>query len=69
MQDNNNEAIPAELLDQGVKQLEAEIALIEGWLANLAQTRDDNPESMAVRKSYSDMLHSRKEVLKTLKTR
>ncbi|MDT8399576.1 MAG: hypothetical protein RQ899_13275 [Pseudomonadales bacterium] len=58
--------IPPDLLAQGKTQLEAEIKIIEGWLADLEGTRDDNSESAAAKKSYNDMLQSRRELLSTL---
>lgn len=55
-----------ELVLKGRVQLEAEIKLIEGWLAELDETRKDNPESLAARKSYGDMLQSRRDLLASL---
>ena len=58
--------IPADLRDQGAQQLKAEIKLIEGWLEDLNETREDNPESLAARKTYHDMLRSRNDLLDAL---
>jgi hypothetical protein len=55
-----------ELVQKGKARLEAEIRLIEGWLAELEGTRPDNPESMAARKNYGDMLQSRRDLLASL---
>ena len=60
-------AIPEELRKKGQEQLEAEISIIEGWLEDLNETREDNPESLAARKSYMDMLRSRKDLLMALR--
>jgi len=70
MQDRRNtpepSAPPAEQISQGKIRLEAEIRLIEGWLGELDETRKDNPESLAARKTYSDMLQSRRDLLHSL---
>ncbi len=58
--------ISAELYQKGTTQLETEIRILEGWLAELDETRGDNPFSLAARKSYGDMLQSRRDLLKTL---
>ena len=58
--------ISAELYQKGVTQIEAEIKILEGWLAELDETSRDNPFSLAARKSYGDMLQSRKDLLKSL---
>lgn len=67
MQDRQNppadSAISPELLQQGSAQLEAEIKLIEAWLAELEEASQDNPETVAARKSYTDMLESRRNLL------
>lgn len=56
-----------ELLQVGKIQLETEIRLLESWLAQLDETRKDNPVSLSARKTYMDMLASRKELLESLK--
>jgi hypothetical protein len=61
-----NAELSPELVLKGKAQLEAEIRLIEGWLAELEETRKDNPESLAARKSYGDMLQSRRDLLQSL---
>lgn len=59
-------AIAATQLALGAARLEAEIRLIEDWLAGLEETRKDNPESLAARKTYGDMLQSRRDLLHSL---
>lgn len=61
----NNPPSP-DLLQRGKIQLDAEIRILETWLAQLDETRKDNPESLAARKAYSDMLQSRRDLLATL---
>lgn len=61
-----NSTISPELLQQGSVQLEAEIKLIEAWLAELEDASQDNPETVAARKSYTDMLESRRNLLVNL---
>jgi len=58
--------IAAAQLTHGITRLEAEIRLIEGWVAELEETRKDNPESLAARKTYYDMLQSRRDLLQSL---
>lgn len=70
MQDRRNSAEAAnlspELIKQATTQLESEIRLIEGWLAELEETSKDNPEALSARKSYGDMIQSRKDLLQTI---
>jgi len=54
------------LVQQAIAQLEREISLIEGWLTELDETSKDNAEALTARKSYSDMIQSRKDLLQTL---
>lgn len=54
------------LVDQARQQLQREIRLIEGWLAELEETSRDNPEAVAARKSYNDMIQSRRDLLQAL---
>lgn len=58
--------ISPELLQLGKAQLETEIRILESWLQQLDETRKDNPESLSARKTYTDMLESRQELLVTL---
>jgi len=46
--------------------LEQEIATIESWLADLNDTRDDNSESIIAKKSYTEMLQNRQELLNAI---
>jgi hypothetical protein len=55
-----------ELVQKGKTRLEAEIRLIEGWVAQLEGTRSDNSEMLAARKNYGDMLQSRRDLLQSL---
>lgn len=61
-----NAALTPELVNRGKQQLESEIRILELWLLQLDETRKDNPESLAARKTYGDMLLSRKDLLSTL---
>lgn len=61
-----NAELSPELVLKGKARLEAEIRLIEAWLAQLEGTRSDNPESIAARKNYGDMLQSRRDLLQSL---
>jgi hypothetical protein len=65
-QPQDNAGIAPELVARGKQQLEAEIRLLETWLLQLDETRKDNPESVAARKGYGDMLQSRKDLLVSL---
>ena len=40
--------------------------MLEAWLEELETSGDNNAEVIATRKSYNDMLRSRKEMLNTL---
>lgn len=60
------EKIPDELSQQAKTQLESEISILENWLKDLNETREDNPESIIARKSYTEMLQNRQELLNTL---
>ncbi len=61
-----NTKLSPKLVQKGKTWLEAEIRLIESWLAQLEGTRSDNRESLAVRKNYGDMLQSRRDLLQSL---
>ncbi len=65
-QPHENAALAPELVQRGKQQLEGEIRILESWLLQLDETRKDNPESLAARKTYGDMLQSRKDLLSTL---
>lgn len=54
------------LVREAHRQLEAEIALIKRWLAELEETSKDNPAAQAARKTYGDMIQSRQDLLQNL---
>ena len=58
--------IDQKLIDEGTAQLHSEIQVLENWLAELDTTGDDDAEVAAARKSYHDMLSSRREMLSAL---
>jgi len=62
----NPEQIPEDLALNAKQQLEREIGIMENWLKGLEETRDDNSESIIARKSYTEMLQNRQELLNTL---
>lgn len=57
-----------ELVLRATTQLEQEIRLIEGWLAELEEASRDNSEALSARRSYGDMIQSRKDLLEKLNT-
>ena len=59
-------SIDQELIDEGTTQLTSEIKILESWLSELNSSESGDPESEAAKKSYNDMLRSRKEMLNTL---
>ena len=63
---SENITIDQKLIDEGTAQLASEIKVLEAWLQELATSGDHNAEVHATRKSYNDMLRSRKEMLNTL---
>lgn len=65
-QPNEPAALTPNLVDQAKEQLQREIRLIEGWLAELEETSRDNPEALSARKSYGDMIQSRRDLLQAL---
>ena len=58
--------IDKQLIDEGTAQLTSEIKVLESWLNELDASESKDPESEAARKSYNDMLRSRREMLNTL---
>ncbi|MBN4054038.1 hypothetical protein JYT97_04040, partial [Haliea sp. AH-315-K21] len=60
------EKIPETLAKNAKAQLEKEIRMIENWLKDLEETRDDNSASIIARSSYTEMLQNRQELLNTL---
>ena len=64
--DSTDITIDQKLIDEGTAQLNSEIQVLENWLAELDTTGDDDAEVAAARKSYHDMLSSRREMLSAL---
>lgn len=64
--ENTDLEIDQKLIAEGAMQLTGEIKVLEAWLRELDEAEEDNEEILAVRKSYNDMLRSRKEMLSTL---
>jgi len=58
--------IDQRLIEEGTAQLTSEIRVLEAWLEELKASDDGDAEVIAARKSYSDMLRSRKEMLSAL---
>ena len=58
--------IDKQLIDEGTAQLTSEIKVLESWVNELDAAESKDPESEAARKSYNDMLRSRREMLNTL---
>ena len=59
-------SIDQKLIEEGTAQLNSEIQVLGAWLTELDSSDKDNSEVLAARKSYNDMLSSRKEMLSTL---
>ncbi|MEX2468280.1 MAG: hypothetical protein WD396_00855 [Pseudohongiellaceae bacterium] len=59
-------SIDQKLIEEGTQQLTSEIAVLEAWLEELEARDGTDAEVAAARKSYSDMLRSRKEMLSSL---
>ncbi len=64
--ENTDLEIDQKLIAEGAMQLTGEIKVLEAWLRELDEAEEENEEILAVRKSYNDMLRSRKEMLSTL---
>ena len=62
----DNISIDKQLIEEGTTQLNSEIQVLETWLRELDATDVNDVEIVAARKSYNDMLRSRKEILSTL---
>ncbi len=58
--------IDQKLIEEGTMQLTGEIKVLEAWLRELDEVEAENEEALAVRKSYTDMLRSRRDMLSTL---
>lgn len=64
--DDDNVSIDKQLIQEGTQQLNSEIQVLEAWLKELDASDGSDAEIIAARKSYKDMLRSRKEMLSTL---
>lgn len=64
--DSNSINIDQKLIEEGTTQLTSEIQVLETWLRELDASDEADVEAVAARKSYNDMLRSRKEMLSTL---
>lgn len=60
-------ALSPVLVERATTQLEREIRLITSWLAELDETSKDNLEALAARKTYEDMIQSRRDLLEALR--
>ncbi|PCJ28411.1 MAG: hypothetical protein COA96_00780 [SAR86 cluster bacterium] len=59
-------SIDQKLIEEGTAQLNSEIQVLEDWLVELDASKNGDSETVAARKSYNDMLRSRKEMLSSL---
>jgi hypothetical protein len=64
--DADTVSIDKKLIEEGTQQLNNEIRVLEAWLIELEALDNSDAEIIAARKSYKDMLRSRKEMLSTL---
>jgi len=64
--DDASVSIDQKLIEEGTAQLNSEIQVLEAWLSELDSADQENSEILAARKSYNDMLSSRKEMLSSL---
>ena len=62
----DNVSIDQKLVEEGTAQLRSEIEVLEAWLLELEASDENDAEVIAARKSYNDMLRSRREMLSTL---
>lgn len=58
--------IDQKLVEEGISQLASEIRVLENWLEELKASDEADSEVLAARKSYHDMLRSRREMLSAL---
>lgn len=58
--------IDQQLVAEGIAQLASEIKVLETWLKELESSAKNDSDTTAARKSYNDMLRSRKEMLSAL---
>lgn len=59
-------SIDQKLIEEGTTQLTSEIEVLEAWLRELELLNGEDQETIAARKSYNDMLRSRREMLSSL---
>lgn len=64
--DGGSITIDQQLIEEGTTQLSSEIEVLEAWLVELEEQDARDAETIAMRKSYDDMLRSRKEMLSSL---
>lgn len=64
--EDTNISIDQKLIEEGTSQLNSEIQVLEAWLRELEAMDRNDAEVIAARKSYNDMLQSRKEMLSSL---
>ena len=62
----DNVSIDQKLVEEGTIKLRNEIEVLKVWLRELEASDENDVEVIAARKSYNDMLRSRKEMLSTL---
>lgn len=58
--------IDQQLVAEGIAQLASEIKVLKTWLKELEDSAGSDSDTVAARKSYNDMLRSRKEMLSAL---
>lgn len=63
---DKNINIDEKLIEEGIAQLASEIKVLENWLEELEISDSVDSEAVAARKSYNDMLRSRREMLSAL---
>ncbi len=64
--EDSSVSIDQKLIEEGTAQLTSEIKVLETWLQELESSNESDTEVLAARKSYNDMLQSRKEMLSSL---
>ena len=63
---DKNINIDEKLIEEGIAQLASEIKVLENWLGELEISDGGDSETVAAKKSYNDMLRSRREMLSAL---
>ena len=59
-------SLDKKLIEEGTKQISSEIKVLERWLAEIEASGKEDADSLAAKKSYNDMLRSRREMLDSL---